>query len=679
MKKKTTEIATNVSSGAEKVENIEKELKKSRSGSSEQVTKTVKKTARPAQKEESALEEAALGSERTETETATKSVVKKRAGAQPVSGKAEAESEAAKARVEAALKRKELQEKRKAERAEKTKKKVEEKAKKAAEKKAVVAKRTAEKKALIEKRAAEKKALAEKRKAEREAAIRERAHAKANKNQANSRKKTERKRAKKNKQNGGEKGYGGWLAAVIALGAVTLALGATVTVGALNMARNNKAMMSSHRGTMYELTGVIEHVDDDLDRIRISNSSAQQSRILTDLLVQARLAESDLEKLPITAESDTNVSSFINRTAAECERLLGKLRNGETLTKEDGERLERLYQANHRIRSELDKLMENMTDKDIIDYIKDGVGSIGEALGRLEKMTLEENRAAFEQKFNELKEAGKRALPGGGKKSENEKNAEEEKNSASADKNAEGNTENKKTEKGAGAEGSEKRIEPARAEELCKKYFPDYNIEEFQCVGETVSHSFAAYNVQGYDDKGTLLFAELSQEDGKLLRFDYYEECKSENFNLENAEKIAEEFLETLGYEDMEVVRFRENGTTTDFTFVYEDDDVVYYPDEVRIKVCRTRGVVTGMDATKYLKNHRTRVEPNVKINLADAQAKLHEGLGVESSRLAVVKTARGERPAYEFLCSYGEEMYFVYVDAGNGEEISIVNAKQIG
>ena len=68
MKKKTTEIATNVSSGAEKVENIEKELKKSRSGSSEQVTKTVKKTARPAQKEESALEEAALGSERTETE-----------------------------------------------------------------------------------------------------------------------------------------------------------------------------------------------------------------------------------------------------------------------------------------------------------------------------------------------------------------------------------------------------------------------------------------------------------------------------------------------------------------------------------------------------------------------------------------------------------------------------------
>lgn len=678
MKKKTTEIATNVSSGAEKVENIEKELKKSRSGNAEQVTKTVKKTARPAQKEESALEKAALGSERTETESTTKSVVKKRASAQPVSGKAEAESEAAKARVEAALKRKELQEKRKAERAEKTKKKAEERAKKAAEKKAVVAKRTAEKKALIEKRAAEKKALAEKRKAEREAAIRERAHAKANKNQANSRKKRERKRAKQNKEKD-EKGYGGWLAAVIALGAVTLALGATVTVGALNMARNNRSMMSAHRGTMYELTGVMEHVDDDLERIRISNSPAQQSRILTDLLVQARLAESDLEKLPITAESDTNVSSFINRTAAECERLLGKLRRGETLTKEDGERLERLYQANHRIRSELDKLMENMTDKDIMDYIKDGVGSVGEALGRLEKMTLEENRAAFEQKLDELKEAGKKALPGGEKKSGSEKKAEEEKNSASAEKNTEKNAENKKTEKGAGAEGSEKRIDPARAEELCKKYFPDYKIGEFQCVGETVTHSFAAYNVQGYDDKGTLLFAELSQEDGKLLRFDYYEECKSENFNLENAEKIAEEFLEALGYDDMEVVRFRENGTTTDFTFVYEDDDVLYYPDEVRVKVCRTRGVVTGMDATKYLKNHRTRVEPSVKINLAEAQAKLHEGLGVESSRLAVVKTARGERPAYEFLCSYGEEMYFVYVDAGNGEEISIVNAKSVG
>jgi spore germination protein len=105
---------------------------------------------------------------------------------------------------------------------------------------------------------------------------------------------------------------------------------------------------------------------------------------------------------------------------------------------------------------------------------------------------------------------------------------------------------------------------------------------------------------------------------------------------------------------------------------------VVYYPDEIVVKVCRTRGVVSGFDATKYLQNHRGRDEFNTNITLAEAYAKLHKDLSVESSRLAVVKTIRGERPAYEFLCGYKGETYFVFLDALNGEEISIVNVKSI-
>ena len=209
-------------------------------------------------------------------------------------------------------------------------------------------------------------------------------------------------------------------------------------------------------------------------------------------------------------------------------------------------------------------------------------------------------------------------------------------------------------------------------------YFSGYSIKEFQCVGETVNPFYSAYNVQGYDDKGTLLFAEISQKNGALLRFDFYEDCSSETFDIQNAERIAEDFLGKLGYEDMEAVRLRENGTMTDFTYVYEKDGVVYYPDEIRVKVCRSRGVVTAFDATKYLKNHRDRVALNVNISLEQAQEKLHDKLQVEASRLAVVKAARGERAAYEFFCSYGEENYFVYLDASNGEELSILNAKNI-
>lgn len=605
MKKKTTEIAVNTSSGAEKVETVEEKIKNNEVKTSVSKKKAV-----------SAKGDAAMG-DSVKTE---KKINAKKLNAQSTDGKAEKEAQKAKARVETALKKKAEQEKKK-----------EMRAKKAAE-------RAKARKEAAEKRRAELRALEEKYKKEREERIRERAHRKATRNQAAAHKK---QHARKNKKSDGDKrenrnkGYGGWIAAVVALGTVTLALTTAVTVGAIDMKAKNEGIMTSNKSTMYELIGIMENVDGDLDRARISNSPAQQSRILTDLLVQARLAEADLEKLPIPAETDRNITAFVNHTATEAERMLSKLRHGETLSKKDQETLERLYEKNHSIRMHLNEFMQNMTDKDIMSYIKKGEGAVADILKNLEEMTIEENRI----------------IKGEAAPKANATTPERQKEAA---------------------------VDTAKAEELCTKYFKDYNIKEFQCVGETATNSYRAYNVQGYDEKGSLLFAEISQTDGALMRFDYYEDCKGNALDIDNAEDVAEDFLERLGYDDLTVVRVRESGSSADFTFVYEEDDVVYYPDEIRIKVCRTRGVISGFDATKFLQNHHTRVEPSVKISLAQAYDKLHEKLRVESARLAVVKAGKEEKTAYEFLCSYEEEKYFVYLSAETGEEISIVNARVI-
>ncbi len=618
MEKKQTEISVNSSSGAEKVERIEAETQ------GERVKKTV------ARKQTSAKGAAAMGGK--------SSMSVKKMNAQSTDGKAEKENAQAKARVEKALAKKQEQAERKA-------KKAEERKKRLAEKKAKIEKRAAEKKARAAKHAAERKALAEKRKAEKEEKLRARAKAKAGRNNANYEKKkakaktkSERKQKRENRE-GRNKGYGGWIAAVVSLGVVTLALATTVTVGAVEMNRGNERMMNGYKSTMYELTGIMENVDNDLDRARISNSPVQQSRILTDLLVQTRMAELDLEKLPMSAETDANVTSFINRTAMECERMLVKLRNGEKLSQTDMQTLEKLYQTNHAVRGELSSLLASMTDKDLTGFLKDGAGKIRDTFDRIEKSTLEENGKGLGQ------------MAGVGMEL-TEKPAEKE---------------------------EKKHIEAATAESLCTQYFEGYAIGDFQCVGETVTRGLEAYNIQGYDDRGNQLFAEVSQADGVLLRFDYYEDCSGETFDLGNAEMIAEEFLEKLGYDDLEIVRVRSNGTTSDFTFVYEEDGVAYYPDEIRVKVCRSRGIVSGFDCVKYLRNHRERKEAKVGISLADAKDRLYAGLEMEGVRVAVVQTARGERTAYEFLCGYGEEKYLVYLDAVSGEEISIVNLKSIG
>ncbi len=661
MKKETQNIATNMSSGAEKVEKIEKKAEKTAPKSGKSAPKTVKKqTTAKKTTVQAAKGDAALGDSKA---SAKETIDVKKVNAQSTAGKAEAESAAAKARVQAALKKKEEKERKKAERDEKAASKKAERQKRMAEKKAEIEKRNAAKKALIAKRIAEKKAKAQKRAAARKALAEKRAAEKAEKaarkkaqhaQKENGQKRSSARNKNRNRDNRNhrerrEKGYGGWIAAVVTLGVTTLALAATSTVGAIEMSRATDDMMTAYKGTMYELTGILENVENDLDRVRVSDSTAQQSRILTDLLVQSRLAELDIEKMPVASEADRNITSFVNRTASICEAMLAKLRNGGSLSEKDREILEGLYQTNYAIREELNQFIGKMKDGDISEYIKKGKGGVADMLDKVEKLTLEENRPTF-----------------GDMKPRDGKDMTEGKDAKS------GGEEMPKIKE------MPSKIEAARAEELCLQYFKSYDVAEYRCVGETVTKTYAAYNVQGYDENGSMLFAEIDQTSGKLVRFDYYEECADETFDLQNAERIAEAFLEGLGYEDMEIVRCRQNGTTADFTFVYEDDGVAYYPDEIRVKVCRTRGVVSGMDASKYLQNHRDRGALNVRISLAQAYEKLYKGLDVESSRLTVVKTARGERAAYEMLCGYGEDRYLIYLDAANGEEISIINVNTI-
>ena len=605
---KEIEIGKNVSSGAEKVEKVAKN-KKSKTTPSQ---KTVKK-------------------------------------------REKAETERAKARVEKAIHDKEEKAKKKAERKEQARKR-------AAERKALAEKRLAQQKALIERRAAKRKEMAEKRMEKRKALskeltalreeqIRRRAHKKATKRQEKARAlkakkaRTENNEQKQNARRSNQKGYGGWLAAVITLGVVTLALSSIVTVGAIDMTKKNGMMTSMHRANTYELVSIIENVDEDLDRARVSNSPVQQQRILTDLLVQARLAELDLEKTPVSAEKDVNFTTFINRVGAESERMLSKLRSGGYLDEKDQQSLEQMYQTTREVRIELDKFISQMCDKDITQFIKKGQGKYNDIVEGVEKLTMPENNVNVTDEKMEMNGAGMRSM----------------------DKNDDVDS------------GFTAKIQPSKAEELCQVYFADYPVKEYRCVGENTMKNGITYSIQGFDKDGTMLFAEIDATSGALCRFSYYKDCKEDNFDLQNAQMLAENFLEKMGYTQVETVRLFENGTDCDFTFVHTKDGVIYYPDMIKVKVCRTRGIVTGLDATSFLKNHRERKAPMVSISKETAQKKLHKNLQTEAVRLSVVKTMKGEKAAYEFVCSFEEERYLVYIDATTGEEISIVNVKNIG
>lgn len=443
---------------------------------------------------------------------------------------------------------------------------------------------------------------------------------------------------KKNKNGNGKKrgdGLGGWIAAVVSLGTVSLILAGVVTVGAVTMSKNNASAAGAYRGTVYEIIHITERVDDGLDTLRISESPAKQAEILTEVLVQTRIAEADLEKLPIDGKDNANLMGFFNHISRFCERTLEKLSKGQPLSKEDKKHVEDLYVTQHAVREVLDELAAKMEDKDVTGMMKGKESGICKALQTIEDATMP-------------KMPERRKMP---------KDAEGMKPAPSA-----------KMQDRAG-------IPSSKAEELCRYYFADYNIAETEYGGETLGRGLKAYNFKMETENGVGIFAQISQDDGSLIYFDYYEDCSKHVHDVETAKNMAQEFLTKLGYEDMIPVDVSESGTNADFTFAYYADGCTYYPDEIVVKVCEERGIVSGIDASKYLKNHRGRCEVNAKISMQEAKEKLSSQLTVESSRLVMFEHKGREMTAYEFFCSYDGNLYFVYLDAEDGQELFIVNS----
>lgn len=439
-------------------------------------------------------------------------------------------------------------------------------------------------------------------------------------------------------------GVGGWLAAVVSLGVSTLVLATIVTAGAFNMRDMNAVASAGYRSSFYELTGLMDEMETDLSKLRVSSTAAGQRNLATDLLVNSSLAAGALERFPAEWSDASSLTSFINGTRDFSKELLTRLASGNGMTEEDEARAEELYEKQANAKRKLNTLANEMTDGDLRSFLKNGEGKIGEMLhGFDERGQKAEQGAPAETREPSL--------------SPNEDPAREHAGEENVTETA---------ELALGAE-----ISSAEAQEYVRQYFKDYELKTVDFVGETVSRRITCYNFTALDQRDRELFVQISKEGGKLVFFDYYETCTAKNYNVERCEEIAEEFLAGLGLEEMESVFVSESGTSVDFTFVYEQDDVLVYPDLVRVKVCETRGKVVGIEAAEFWNTHRYRAIPAPKLTKAEAKEKAGR-LNVEEIELAIIPVNGQETLCYELYGKHGEESYLVYIDAQSGEEAAI-------
>lgn len=441
----------------------------------------------------------------------------------------------------------------------------------------------------------------------------------------------ERNRYKQQKRES-KKGYGGWLAAVISLGASLLVVTTVLAMMFFVPTENDVTMQNVYRRSFYDTVSYVDNMETGLSKVLASGSSESQQKYLVDLAIDSELAENDLQRLPLQDETKHYTTKLINQIGDYSKYLNEKLANGGAVTAEEKESLRQLYQALSSLKDSLKNMSDQMGDDFDFNSLRDaGEGNlVYDGFTELENLSVNFPELIYDGPFSDgLSDREPKGLTG-------------------------------------------EEISETVALDLFTKYFAAYNIGDAAIVGEAAGQ-FPVYNAEGTAADGSMIYAQISKKGGKLVMFDSNMNCETTNFDLDSCVEIATAFLQSIGISDMRPVWSNESGTVATINFAYETDDVIVYSDLVKVKVCEERGLATGMEASSYYLNHTERSIAAPALTAAEAAAKVNEEIGIVTARLTLIPIGNSsEVLAYEFAGEYEGATYYVYIDANSGKQVEL-------
>ncbi len=167
---------------------------------------------------------------------------------------------------------------------------------------------------------------------------------------------------------------------------------------------------------------------------------------------------------------------------------------------------------------------------------------------------------------------------------------------------------------------------------------------------------------------------DISTVGGKVVRMSNGRALSAMTTTPETARENAALFAESKGFLGMVETEHRTASGITSVTLCYEENETLYYPDQITIQVALDGGDIVGFDATEYHMSHtETRLATSPTLTLDDLSAYTPTDHTLSSSRYAVIESDGGiEKHAIELAINSGDRNYLYYIDSTHGGELSL-------
>ena len=432
------------------------------------------------------------------------------------------------------------------------------------------------------------------------------------------------------------------LSVIVGLFAIAVILGFTVFI---KQKEYKQAAENSYNMAFYELVDYVQNVETYLAKSLISTTPEHGAETLTSLWREANLAQAYLARLPIESQELENTEKFLNQVSDYSYSLSRKNIYDESLNEDDLNNLKELHGYSVELENTLNQLSEDLnsgrfswkelTDKGTVAFAQQVDNVSKESFSNLEENFHEYSGLIYDGAFSEhLTSSEKKGLTGND-------------------------------------------IEEEEAKKKVEEILKEKNIQDVSSLGLSENATIPVYDFSVKTNNDENINIAISKKGGHLVYMNSNREVSAEIISQEEADKKGKEYLNNIGFPNMkETYYLKQEGIVT-INYAATQENVVMYPDLIKVKVALDDGEILGIETSGYLNNHIERNISNVKITKDEAKKNLNKDIQIESEGLAVIPTEwQSEILCYEFKGKIEDQEFLVYINAENGREEDILIIK---
>jgi spore germination protein len=406
----------------------------------------------------------------------------------------------------------------------------------------------------------------------------------------------------------------------------------------------NTHMENFYQKSFYELVGNVGSVESGLAKLMVSGDRSQHMMLLSEVSRQANGAQMDLGQLPISHVALDKTSKFLNQLADYTYFLSKKVSQGQTISVDEMGNLGKLHENAVKMNAELNQLSSELLK---------GSGSWGKFVSNARKEIYEASDDLYTRQFVNIQKTGidypSLIYDGPFSEALNHKHGTELK----------------------GAPVTEQ-----QAKDIAIRFLGNNRVAKVEKSSDGNNGILDTWGFQIWikGDADNPIFISVSKRGGRVVNVIGQHKVVRESLSIEQAIEKAKEFLDKNGYKNM-ISTYQQNfeGLST-INFAYSQDNVIVYPDLIKVKIALDDGNIYGLDARNYLLAHKERKLEEPKLTMEEAQKLVSPSLRVTSSRMAIIPTdGKGERLCYEFKGEMDQKRFIVYIDAMTGQEADIL------